>query len=69
MARVLLLIVGAAAVVQLFILLTDGKYLGKGLMRWTYDQMGPVIFGERSGAEVWRRSTGWSCGACWPRPG
>ena len=55
MAWVLLFIVGAATLTFVFILLTEGKYFGKGLMHRIYDQVGPVMFGARTEAEEWRR--------------
>jgi len=55
MAWVLLFIIGAATLTFLFILLTEGKYFGKGLMHRIYDQVGPVMFGARTEAEQWRR--------------
>jgi ubiquinone/menaquinone biosynthesis C-methylase UbiE len=47
-------ILGIVGLVVLFVVLTDGRYLGKGLMRWVYDRLGPAIFAAQSEAERWR---------------
>ena len=41
------------ALVVLVILLTDGRYFGKGLVYWLYDRFGPAIFSARSDAQTW----------------
>jgi ubiquinone/menaquinone biosynthesis C-methylase UbiE len=38
----------------LVVILTDGRYFGKGLMRWIYDRLGPSVFGTRSESERWQ---------------
>jgi ubiquinone/menaquinone biosynthesis C-methylase UbiE len=43
------------AIAVLVILLTEGRYFGKGLLRWVYDRAGPAMFGARSEAAQWRR--------------
>ena len=47
-----LVIVGLPA---LFVVLTDGRYFGKPLVRWIYNRFGAPIFSARSEAERWRR--------------
>jgi len=37
----------------LFIILTDGRYFGKGLMRLIYDIVGPRMFNARSESDRW----------------
>ena len=54
MGWMILIIVGMAGLVVLFVVLTDGRYFGKGLMQWVYDHAGPVMFAARSEAERWR---------------
>ena len=51
----ILVILGTAGLAVLFVMLTDGRYFGKGLMRWVYDRVGPAMFAARSEAEQWRR--------------
>jgi len=53
MSWVLRFVVGVATLSVLFVLLTDGRYFGKGLMLWIYDRMGPAMFGARSEHEQW----------------
>ena len=38
----------------LIILVTDGRWFGKGLMRLVYDRFGPLIFRSLSEAEIWQ---------------
>jgi ubiquinone/menaquinone biosynthesis C-methylase UbiE len=38
----------------LFILATDGRYVGKPLIRWIYNRLGTSIFGTRSEGSLWR---------------
>jgi ubiquinone/menaquinone biosynthesis C-methylase UbiE len=40
--------------IPLFVLVTDGRYFGKPLIRWIYDRFGPFLFGSRSEAARWR---------------
>lgn len=47
-------LVGAGLLVVVFVIVTDGRYFGKGLMYWVYDRVGPVAFAARSKAEQWR---------------
>lgn len=47
-----LFVAGLALV--LFVLLTDGRYFGKRLMRWVYDRLGPMVFSVRSETQQWR---------------
>jgi ubiquinone/menaquinone biosynthesis C-methylase UbiE len=55
MGWVIAVVLGIAGLLLLFVVLTDGRYLGKGLMRWIYDRAGPALFGAQSEAERWRR--------------
>jgi ubiquinone/menaquinone biosynthesis C-methylase UbiE len=54
MGWIVLAVVGTTALVLLFILLTDGRYFGKSLMRWVYDRFGPALFGTQSEAGRWQ---------------
>ena len=49
----MLLALGAAGLAIIFVLLTDGRYFGKPLVRRIYDRFGASIFGSRSEAERW----------------
>jgi ubiquinone/menaquinone biosynthesis C-methylase UbiE len=49
---------GIGALTLVFVLITDGRYFGKGLTRWVYDRLGPSIFGLRSEADRWRTLAG-----------
>ena len=49
-----LVAIGIAALALVFVLLTDGRYFGKGLVRWVYDRFGTSIFGLQSEAKRWR---------------
>ena len=51
---VILIILGITALATLFVVLTDGRYVGKRLTRWIYDRFGPAIFGAHSEAQRWR---------------
>lgn len=53
MVWIILIILGVVGLTTLFVLLTDGRYFGKRLMRSVYDRFGPVIFGALSEAERW----------------
>ncbi len=55
MGWIIVIILGVVGLVVLFILITDGRYFGKRLMRWVYDRLGPAIFGAQSEAERWHR--------------
>lgn len=37
-----------------FVIATDGRYFGKGLIFWLYDHAGPSIFASRSEQPLWR---------------
>jgi len=54
MGWMILAALGLAGFAVLFVILTDGRYLGKRLMHWIYDRLGPAMFGARSEAERWR---------------
>ena len=43
----------AAVLIVLFVLLTDGRYFGKRLMRWVYDRFGPAIYRVQSPSARW----------------
>ena len=49
------IIVGLALLYLLLVILTDGRYFGKWLMRWIYDSLGPNIFKGRSESRQWRK--------------
>lgn len=54
LARIaVLLALGAAGLAVAFVLLTDGRYFGKPLVRWIYNRFGASIFSSRSEAERW----------------
>ena len=42
-----------AGLLLTFVLLTEGRYFGKGVIRWVYDRFGPAIFGAHSEADRW----------------
>jgi ubiquinone/menaquinone biosynthesis C-methylase UbiE len=44
---------GFAALALVFVLVTDGRYFGKGLTCWVYNRFGPSIFGLQSETERW----------------
>jgi ubiquinone/menaquinone biosynthesis C-methylase UbiE len=54
MGWIALAILAAAVGIILLILLTDGRYFGKPLMRWVYDRAGPALFGSASEAARWQ---------------
>lgn len=58
MGWMILIILGIAGLVVLFVVLTDAHYFGKRLMWWVYDRAGPAMFGAQSEAEQWRRLIG-----------
>ena len=43
-----------AGLLLAFVLLTEGRYFGKGVMRWVYDRFGPAMFGAHSEADRWQ---------------
>jgi ubiquinone/menaquinone biosynthesis C-methylase UbiE len=51
---ILLIAAGIASLAFAFVLVTDGRYFGKGLTHWIYDRLGPSIFGLRSETDRWR---------------
>jgi ubiquinone/menaquinone biosynthesis C-methylase UbiE len=54
MGWIILAVLGTAVPVILFVLLTDGRYFGKPLVRWLYDRLGPSIFGTQSETARWQ---------------
>jgi ubiquinone/menaquinone biosynthesis C-methylase UbiE len=44
----------AAVLAVSFVLVTDGKYFGKPLVRWVYDRFGSLIFDARAEDGRWR---------------
>lgn len=42
-----------AAAVVVFVVVTDGRYFGKPLVRWIYDRMGPAIFSVQVDQSTW----------------
>ena len=44
-----------AGLLLTFVLLTEGRYFGKGVIRWVYDRFGPAIFGAHSEADRWQK--------------
>ncbi|HZD40610.1 MAG TPA: methyltransferase domain-containing protein [Terriglobales bacterium] len=54
MGWVIFVISGVASLLILFVVLTDGRYFGKGVMHWVYDCLGPMMFGAQSEAARWR---------------
>lgn len=50
----LLALIGVAVLLAVLALVTDGRYFGKGPVRWTYDRLGPAIFSARTEAAQWQ---------------
>jgi ubiquinone/menaquinone biosynthesis C-methylase UbiE len=50
----LIFLLVVVVLIPLFVLVTDGRYFGKPLIRWIYDRFGASIFGSRSEADHWR---------------
>lgn len=50
-----IILFGIAGLVILFVLITDGRYFGKGLMLFVYDHVGPTIFGAHSESSTWHQ--------------
>ena len=44
---VLLAALGRGGAALLLVIVTDGRYGGRGLIRWVYGRLGPGIFGAR----------------------
>ncbi len=42
-----------------FVLATDGRYIGRGLMHFAYDRVGAAAFGSRSEGDRWRAWASW----------
>jgi len=54
-SAIILIALLLAGLLLAFVLLTEGRYFGKGVVRWIYDRFGPAIFGAHSEAGRWRR--------------
>jgi len=53
MAAIIGVLLGMLVLLVGFILLTDGRYFGEGLMYWVYDRFGPAIFRAHRESERW----------------
>ena len=53
-ATVLVSLLGVLLLIFLFIIFTDGRYFGKGIMYWVYDRLAPGMFGAQSEAARWQ---------------
>ncbi|HDL86071.1 MAG TPA: class I SAM-dependent methyltransferase [Candidatus Acetothermia bacterium] len=50
-----LTLLGIVVLVILLVLVTDGRYFGKGLMLFVYDHVGPKVFGAHRESGTWHR--------------
>lgn len=53
MSGIILLAASIICCLPLIIIITDGRYFGKIMMRWIYDNIGPVVYSVQSEEREW----------------